>query len=671
MSLAINKFTHVDECNDSGTCVPYETKAIVVVGTGPVGMHFVYELLKKTSDYAVVVYGSEPWKPYDRVRLSSYLAGDVNRDELELDSPADVDAEIEMRLNCAVEWIDRDKQTVTDAAGNVQYYAHLVLAVGSSPFLPSIGNLHYEGVFTFRSLSEADALFARRLKSKHTVVIGGGLLGLETARAMQRYNTQITVVEHNQWLMMQQLDQHGGDYLKRIVEHNGIYVELGDSVVSILGNGRVEMVSLRSGREIACDTVIVAAGIRPNVQLARDCKLACNRGIRVNDYLETTYKNIYAIGECAEHDDNVYGLVNPGLDQAAVLADRLAGGNARYVGSLESTRLKVMEQSVISAGRTGVYEKSGGGVNEFVYSSKQDGAYRKIRLSGNRLIGAIAVGDWHEAPLLQDAIQGRKRLGPWHLARFKTSGNIWGREEDMDVVSWPSGAVVCNCTGATRGRLTQAISSGCESIACLSAETRAASVCGSCKPLLAELLGEDMQVDPVRSWHSLLAMSVFSLGLVALFIIIWPIPYPESVQVPVRWDDLWRSTLLKQISGFSMLGLMLVGLGISLRKRIRRIEFGDFNVWRYLHVVIGICVLAVLIVHTGFRLGDELNSILMVNFLLLVIAGSYASTIVATEHRLSPALAKKKRRQWTWLHILLFWPFPALLCAHVVKSYYF
>jgi nitrite reductase (NADH) large subunit len=151
MSLAINKITHVDEYNDSGICVPYETKAIVVVGTGPVGMHFVYELLKKTSDYAVVVYGGEPWKPYDRVMLSSYLAGDVNRDELELDSPVDIDAEIEMRLNCAVEWIDRDKQTVTDAAGNVQHYAHLVLAVGSSPFLPSIGNLHYEGVFTFRS----------------------------------------------------------------------------------------------------------------------------------------------------------------------------------------------------------------------------------------------------------------------------------------------------------------------------------------------------------------------------------------------------------------------------------------------------------------------------------------------------------------------------------------
>ena len=663
--------THVDEHSATSASVPFEQKAVVVIGAGPVGMHFVGELFRNTGEYTVVVYGNEPWKPYDRVKLSSYLAGEVRRDELELEACLFEGANIEYRLGCDVEWIDRENQTVTDAQGNVQSYSHLVLAVGSSPYMPAIGNLHYEGVYTFRSLSEADSLLARSLRSKHTIVIGGGLLGLETARAMQRYNTQVTVVEHNRWLMMQQLDQLGSEYLKELVEGNGIYVELGDSVTSILGKNRVEAVSLRSGRELACDTVIIAAGIRPNTQLASDCGLACNRGIRVNDHLETSDQNIYAIGECAEHDNNVYGLVKPGLEQASILADRLAKGNARYRGSLELTRLKVMDHAVFSAGRTGIDEEAAGSVKEFIYSSREAGIYRKVRVFGNRLVGAIAIGDWHESTLLHDAIQNRKRLGFWHLARFKSSGNLWGTEDDMDVMSWPAGAVVCNCTGVTRGRLSQAVNGGCENIACLTAQTRAASVCGSCKPLLAELLGEDMRVEPVRSWRSLLAMSALSLSLVALFVFIWRVPYPDSVQVSLRWDELWRNSLIKQISGFTILGLILVGLGISIRKRSSKVGFGDFNQWRYLHVVLGVSALAALVVHTGFRLGDELNLILTLNFLVLAVAGANAGTVVSTEHRLNPSLAKKQRQRWTWLHIVLFMPVPVLLAAHILKSYYF
>ena len=218
MSLAIKQIDHDEEYSPPQARVPYEDNAVVVVGTGPVGMYFADELLKKTGKYSVVVYGSEPWKPYDRVRLSSYLAGDVGREELELGSPEKAGVVIEMRLDCAVQSIDRQARTITDALGNVQHYSHLVLAVGSRPFIPSIDNIHYDGVYTFRSLSEADTLFARRMKSLHTVIVGGGLLGLETARAMQRHNTRITIIEHNQWLMMQQLDQRGGNYLKSFVE---------------------------------------------------------------------------------------------------------------------------------------------------------------------------------------------------------------------------------------------------------------------------------------------------------------------------------------------------------------------------------------------------------------------------------------------------------------------
>lgn len=671
MSVAIPQTSQIDHATASIANVPFDNKAVVVVGSGPVGMQFVSELCKRKNEFPVVVYGSEPWMPYDRVKLSSYLSGSVDRDGLKLAIPVGTDAKIELRLNCPVQRIDRKRQTVTDVLGNEQHYSHLVLAVGSSPYVPSIGNVHYEGVFTFRSLSEADELFARRLKSKHTVVVGGGLLGLETARAMQRHHTQITIIEHNQWLMMQQLDEPGGKYLKEFVEDNGVFVRLGDSVVSILGNGRVEGISLRSGREIACDTVIIAAGIRPNISLARDSGLSYNKGIRINDYLETADKHIYAIGECAEHNGDIYGIVKPGLEQAAVLADRIAGGDAKYIGSLESTRLKVMKQSVFSAGQTGVDEGSAGAVREYTYSSRELGIYRKIRMFGNRPIGAIAVGDWHEASLLQDAIKNRKRLAFWHIIRFRWSGNIWVNEEDIDVTSWPAAAVVCNCTGVTRACLTKAVNAGCRNIDCLTVETRAASVCGSCKPLLAEFVGEDHRTEPVRLWRSLFMISILTLVAAAVFILFKGIPYSETVQVSMRWDEFWRNSLLKQTSGFTMLGLILVGLGISLRKRIDRIAIGDFNVWRYIHVVLGLSAIAALIAHTGFRLGDKLNLLLMMNFLLLAIVGAFGSAIIAAEHRLPPMLAKKQRRAWTWLHIILFWPLPVLLGFHVIKSYYF
>ena len=247
MRIAIQPVSESVEPSSSISYVSCDTNAIVVVGTGPVGIQFINELLQRNCNHPIVVYGGEPWKPYDRVRLSSYLAGDVTRDDLELDASMESEAGFELRLNCAVLSIDRDAKTVKDETGRVQHYSQLVLAVGSRPYIPAIANVHFKGVFTFRSLGEADELFARRIRSRHTVVIGGGLLGLETARAMQNYNTKITVVEHNRWLMMQQLDERGGGYLRKRVEQKGIYTDLGDSVVRILGSERVEGIRLSSG----------------------------------------------------------------------------------------------------------------------------------------------------------------------------------------------------------------------------------------------------------------------------------------------------------------------------------------------------------------------------------------------------------------------------------------
>ena len=669
MSTVSNQLETVNDYGCSQTEISHDTAAVVVVGTGPVGMQFVYELLRRNLDLPVVVYGSEPVKPYNRVRLSDYLAGDMALDELAIDESYSDYTNIEYRYNCAVTWIDKKEKTITDASGYKQRYSKLILAMGSTPFIPVIGNRHYAGVFTFRTLGEADELLSRKYRTRQTVVLGGGLLGLETARAMQKYHTEITIVEHSKWLMMQQLDEMGGICLQQYIEATGIKVILDDSVISVEGNGRVEQVTMRSGIKLGCDTLIIAAGIRPNILIARDAGLACNKGVRINNALETSVDGIYAIGECAEHNNNVYGLVKPGFEQAAVLADRIAGGNAMYKGSNSATRLKVMSQAVFSAGRHGLNEEAGTSVREFVFSDEQQGIYRKIRIFGNRIIGAMAVGEWHECSVINEAIQDRRYVWFWQLYRFKSTGNIWGDADD--VTAWPSSATVCNCIGVSRGRLSHVIESGCKNVECLTEMTRAGSVCGSCRPLLSEMIGTKAEVEPVRSWRGLLALSALAISLSVLFIFIWRIPYASSVQHSIQWDLLWRDSLFKQISGFSILALFSIGLLISLRKRIKKMSYGDYGVWRFAHVILGIASLIVLVAHTGFRLGDNLNFLLMINFLLLAVVGANASTVVATEHQQVPAMAKKQRKRWNWMHLILFWPLPLLLGFHVFKTYYF
>lgn len=671
----VAKQQELNNAVQGNTNIPYGAEAIVVVGTGPVGIHFVNELVKRKFNQPVVVYGGEPNFPYDRVKLSSYLAGEINRDSLNLEMNKNTDVPVEMRLNCHVVAIDRYNKTVTDETGKKQSYSKLVLAQGSSAHVPPITNIDCSGVYTFRFLSEADELLARRIRSKHTVVVGGGLLGLETARAMQRFNTQLTVIEHNPWLMMQQLDEDSGKRLKALIEEKNINVILRDSVLSIKGDDRVEAVVLRSGKEIECDTVIIATGVRPNIDLARDTRLYCNKGIRVNDLLKTSDSHIYAIGECTEHDNSIYGLVKPGLEQAAVLADRFTGGDAKYSGSLESTRLKVMDKNVFSAGRTGFDEEARATVKEYIYENAESGVFRKVRVFGNRLIGAVALGEWHESALLQDAIKNKKRVFLWNILRFKTDGNLWGDEDDLPVVSWPASANVCNCASVTRGELTTSISQGCKTIIELGEKTRAGTVCGSCQPLLGELLGENIRQEPVKAWRSVFIMSLIAIALATLFLVIPRVPYLDSVQSSIalgwQWDELWRNSLFKQITGFTVLGLVAIGLLLSFRKRVSFFKVSSFNNWRMVHIVLGICALLVLIAHTGLRMGSELNWLLMVNFLLLSAVGANAGSIVATEHKTSPMIARKKRKQWTWWHILLFWPLPVLLGFHVVKTYYF
>lgn len=644
---------------------------VVIVGNGPVGMRVARELAERAPRTPVVIYGDEPHEPYNRVRLSSWLAGELTLEGLAqpLQSPAG--SLIEERMGYRIQAIDGAARTVVDSSGRVQPYAELVLATGSSPLVPGIPGIDLAGVFTFRDLDDTNRLLARRLRSHHTVVLGGGLLGLEAARGMQRGGTRVTVIEHADRLLGRQLDEAASECLKAAVEALGIDAVVGDGVKTVLGDQRVAGVRLHSGREIPCDTLVLATGIRPNIGLAGPARIAVGRGIRVDDAMRTSVDHIYAVGECAEHRGRLYGLVAPGLEQAAVAAAHIAGMTGHYAGSVAASRLKVVGTQVFSMGPMGAGEGPGYG-RTTVYRDDAAGVYRKILVRRHRLVGAIGIGEWDETVRLQTLIGRGGRFWPWQVLRFRRSGRLWPAEDSQGVAAWPALAVVCQCTGVTRGTVGQAISGGACSVGDVSGATGAGTVCGSCKPLVAELLAQPAAPEPVARHRLLLGLGGLGLaGALALFFA--PVvPYATSVQHDWHWDVLWREGLAKQISGFTVLGLFVLGLLISPVKRIRRFAAaGRFDAWRLFHVVLGLLAVVGLAVHTGFRTGSGLNLLLIVAFTTTLAAGALSTGVIALEHRIGGALARRLRRQTVWGHILLFWPVPALLGWHIFKTYWF
>jgi len=640
---------------------------VVIVGAGPVGIRTTQELARRRPDLPIVIYGDEQSEPYNRVRLSAFLVGELDWQALTRDLALPADAAIETRYGYAVTAIDRANRCVRDSSGFEQPYSTLVLATGSLPYVPDLPGVRLPGVYTFRDVRDAHRLLARRVRSRRTVVLGGGLLGLEAARAMQRFNTEVCVVEHFTRLMMRQLDEAAAGDLLAHVRALGIEVVLGDGVRGITGDRSVTGVLLRSERVVACDTLIVATGIQPNVELAREAGLHVSRGIRVDDRMVTSDPHIHAVGECAEHRKRVYGFVAPGLEQAAVAAHGIAGGQANYRGSLIAARLKVLDLPVFSMGPVTEEERLDLG-REWHY--RANGVYRKIVTWRGRLAGAIALGPCPELGRLQEGVIRGRRIWPWQLWRFARTGSPWPEAEQENVVAWPATATVCNCTGVTRGQLGAAVAGGCCTVEALAARTGASTVCGSCRPLLAQLAGGKPATGPERGWKWLLGAGGFALPAAIALALVILIPYAATVQVPWQWDVLWRESLWKQASGFTVLGLSVLILLLSLRKRIRRFTLGDFPIWRVVHVVLGALTLAGLAVHTGGRLGSNLNFLLIASFLGVVAVGSVAGGMIALEHRLG-AGAARLRRTWTWTHILLFWPIPILLALHVFKTYYF
>lgn len=643
---------------------------IIVIGSGPVGIEFVKTAMRCMPITRFVVFGNEPWEPYNRVKLSSFFAGQLNWNEMMVSQKLPESDLVEVINNCAIVSIDRLGKSVTDQTGHVHPYSKLVIATGSRPYKPKVPGIDLENIFTFRDMSDVERLAARRTRSRRTVVVGGGVLGIEAARAMMRENTRVAIIDHLPTIMSSQLDDMAAELVQAHVLSLGIELYLGSGIREIQGNEKVERIILRNGDVIECDSVILATGIRPNIDLAVGAKLSINRGIRVNDAMQTSDENIYAVGECTEHRGQVYGLVKPGYEQAKVAAHNLSGLPSNYTGSMISTQLKVVDIPAFSMGEIG--EVSIRGLErELIYRNDEKNIYRRLVIKHRKIVGAISIGNWEEQSRIHEAIQNRRNIWFWNKNLFLKTGSLWPEENSADVNQWPASAMVCNCNSVTRGQITAAINTGLTTVDEVGRCTGASSVCGSCKPLVSKMLLTDTKPEPATGATTLLTTGGLTLLSMLLVAMLGSVPYAETVQVPWEWDELWRDNILKQISGYSLLGLSVIVLIMSLRKRLKKFNLLSYPVWRLIHVIAGVVTVVALAVHSGYSFGSGVNFLLALTFVSVLAAGGLCSVMVAIEHKLDAVLSRKIKNKLIWLHILTFWPLPALLTVHVVKSYYF
>jgi nitrite reductase [NAD(P)H] large subunit len=483
------------------------TPRLVVVGNGMAGMRTVEELESITPGrYHVTVFGAEPHPNYNRIQLSSMLAGDKGLDDIVIHS-RDWYGEhgIELVTSDSIVAIDPKARRVTAASGRVAVYDKLLLAVGSKPVAPPIPGLQLPGVRAFRDIADVEAMIAASRHDRRAVVIGGGLLGLEAAWGLKRRGMSVAVVHLMPTLLERQIDAPAGQLLQRELDRRGIAFFTNGQTEEILGRERAEGVRLADGREVPGDLIVLAIGIRPNIDLARAADLDVNRGIVVGDDMRTSAPDIFAVGECVEHNGQTFGLVAPLWDQAKVCAARLAGDlTAAYLPQPVYTSLKITGVDVFSAGALTAADAAD---DEITLHDAARSVYKKLVLRQDRIIGAVLYGDVADgAWYVQLMRQGKD------IAAFRDR-LIFGRAlvEHMDgkatplfdVAGMAAGEQVCGCNGVSKGRIVDTIDAKkLTSLDEVRAHTKASASCGQCtsivRAIIAHCVGEGAVAEKPR-----------------------------------------------------------------------------------------------------------------------------------------------------------------------------
>ncbi len=465
---------------------------VVIVGNGMVG----YKVCERLTDgegkdtVHVTALGEESLPAYDRVHLSEYFSGKT-ADDLLLEPKEWYSARgIDLRLNSRVAKIDRESRVVTTQSGEEFPYDSLVLATGAAPFVPPVPGLEKRGVFVYRTVEDLEAITAYAKTAQSAAVIGGGLLGLEAAKAAKDLGLRTHVLEQAPRLMPRQLDDAGSALLRKEIESLGVQVHVGRRTTGVYGDPGVSGVQFADGESLSVDMIIVSAGIKPRDKVAKEAglKIGERGGVLVDDTLRTSDPNIFAVGECAIHEGTLYGLVAPGYEMAAAVAKTILGSETRFVGADMSTKLKLLGVEVGSLGNPFADDELG--TASVVYQDLVAGIYKKLIVSqdGKKLLGAILVGDAAEyGTLLPYAKSGDELpISPDELLFGSRSGG-------GAVLPMPDTAQICSCNNVTKLDIVQAIDAdpGC-GLDGLKKCTKAGTGCGGCMPIVTDLFQAEM-----------------------------------------------------------------------------------------------------------------------------------------------------------------------------------
>ena len=481
-----------------------EKPHLIVIGNGMAGCRAVEEILARDAGkFRITIFGAEPRVNYNRIMLSPLLAGEKSFDDIVINGH-DWYAEngIELVSGDPVASIDRTAKAVTAASGRVAAYDKLLIATGSDPFIIPVPGKDLPGVVTFRDMDDVGLMLEAANRGSDAVVIGGGLLGLEAAHGLSLRGMKVTVIHLMPTLMERQLDEAAAWLLKDALEGRGQTILTGADTAEIFGQAKVEGVRLKDGREIPAGIVVMAVGIQPSTKLAKEAGLAVGRGIHVDDDMVTSDPDILAVGECVEHDGNVYGLVAPLWDMCRSLADGLTNAPNGYRGSVTSTKLKVSGINVFSAG-----DFSGGeGCEDIVLRDATRGVYKRVIVKEDRVVGAVLYGDTADGNWYFDLLKKAEDVSEIRDAlifgqAFASGGGASANPIDA-VAMLSDDAEICGCNGISKGAVMACIAGGAGSLDAVRSGCKASASCGSCTGLVESLLklaghDEDRVIKPM------------------------------------------------------------------------------------------------------------------------------------------------------------------------------
>lgn len=466
-------------------------KRVIVVGNGMVGYKFCEKLRSRSAEIEIIVYGEEPRPAYDRVHLSSYFSGSTADDLLMAPLSWYQENNVVLHTGELVTEINREAKTIQTHTGKTDHYDYLVLATGSSAFVPTIEGVERHGVFVYRTIEDLNQIIDYSKKVKCGAVMGGGLLGLEAAKALLDLGLETHVVEFAPRLMPRQIDDAGSEILAHKLASLGIHIHLNKSTKRIEGNGKLEGLLFADDSRLDIEMLVISAGIRPRDEVAKTASLEVHArgGIVVDDQLKTTDENIFAIGEAVVHRNMVYGLVAPGYDMADVVARQLTGDHSKvFTGFDMSTKLKLIGVDVASFGDPFCEMTPH---IPIVFKNKFNGTYKRINISedGTLLLGGVLIGDAAQYNMLHQMTVNKMKLPENPEVLIVSGGNSKGNDEVAGVKGLPDTAQICSCENITKGDIVKQVTEcGARSVDDLKKSTKACTGCGGCTPLVNDLL---------------------------------------------------------------------------------------------------------------------------------------------------------------------------------------